>query len=135
MEGLWRRLVTCNCDDAGATQARAAPMRFTHDTLRAWANLFLWDGQPPHALLPSVSDDAVRLNILAADESCVRFLVTWAPGVRGADWCGEYVSARARSTTDPRELRQLLAPSTNGARLHAELLQAFPVAARVRFDD
>ena len=135
MEGLWRRLVTCNGD--AATPPTRAPLRFSHDTLRVWANLFLWDGQPPHALLPSVGDDVVRLKILAVDETCVRFLVTWAPGVRGIDdvWCGEYVSARSRSTTDPRELRQLLAPSANGDRLHAELLQAFPDAARVRFDD
>ena len=134
MEGLWRRLVTCNGDDAPPRSPRA-PMRFSHDTLRVWDNLFLWDGQPPHALLPSVGDDVVRVKILAVDETCVRFLVTWAPGVRDDAWCGEYVSARARSITDPRELRQLLAPSANGDRLHAELLQAFPDAARVRFFD
>lgn len=97
--------------------------------LARWANLYAWQDAPLTTYLPEIRAGALSVRVLASNA----LLIVMNDEVP-ARLCnvGEFVTSRARSTSDPLEFAQLvLAEPENGVLLRG-VLAAFPDAAAAR---
>ena len=86
-------------------RSRARFGRFTDAELRAWHNLYEWDGAVADPTLPPISSGRVWVQ-LVPDCCDPTFLVCYEDGDLGS--LGRYVDERARATHDPRVVAEMV---------------------------
>ena len=124
---FWHFIVSCggNANEENSEEI----MHFSDECMKHWSNLYLWNGSNVTIRdLPTLSDNIVDVRLLTGKYR--NFMVTTK--TQFTENVGEYVSLKCRKTTDPIELKILLACSPRGEALFKELLQLFPKSAEIR---
>ena len=89
--------------------------RFSNDAIKAWYNLFAWNGKPLSHTLPAIRNGKNVEISIAGTTMLPVFLVTCLDEKQMNNALGGYVSTGCRKTSDPDELMEIvtfLSPDT-----------------------